>query len=531
MQQLPHQYGGELHDLHDEPHGGQRQPLRLLSQRLLYQQGTKGAQGTASFPGHVATNGTRLHHLSHQRSTAFTSWAGGKFTHAATDTNCSSCHNGTTATGMTTPPHIRRPAIQCSNCHTNTAASFTTYTMSHTAVTSSRVRLLPQRFLHQPGHAGRAGQSGSDHPDDDGGLRLLPHEHDKLRSAAASPTGCSTTASGSRGATPATAAPAPQTKSAPHDHSGHRRRRLPRSQPRPRTAAAPTTTTTGVNAAAAAPQPSRDRHNHDAARPPATATARRAAAAAPAAATQCAATTDAPARRLSAARRGQPASSTTATSASCRNRRRRDACRRTNPPRHRRPAQDRHAAHQCRATCQQRCRRAWQAPAASSPARPRDCRRARSTQAITDRLHARCHNGVAAPGKSPKHVVTSAPCESCHKSTATFAGARMNHTGITANCASCHNGVAAPGKSPSTSSPTRPARPATRAPSRSPAPHESHGHHRELRELPQRRRRARQAAKPHRHQRAVRELPQEHRDVRRRPDESRRNHRELHELS
>jgi hypothetical protein len=59
---------------------------------------------------------------------------------------------------------------------------------------------------------------------------------------------------------------------------------------------------------------------------------------------------------------------------------------------------------------------------------------------------ATCHNGVGASGKPPKHVVTTAPCETCHKSTATFAGARMNHTGLTANCASCHNGGAATGK-------------------------------------------------------------------------------------
>jgi hypothetical protein len=53
---------------------------------------------------------------------------------------------------------------------------------------------------------------------------------------------------------------------------------------------------------------------------------------------------------------------------------------------------------------------------------------------------AACHNGVAAPGKPRNHIVTNAPCETCHKSTVTFAGARMNHAGIIGNCASCHNG-------------------------------------------------------------------------------------------
>jgi hypothetical protein len=36
---------------------------------------------------------------------------------------------------------------------------------------------------------------------------------------------------------------------------------------------------------------------------------------------------------------------------------------------------------------------------------------------------AACHNGVAALGKPPNHLVTNAPCENCHKSTVTFAGA------------------------------------------------------------------------------------------------------------
>jgi hypothetical protein len=59
----------------------------------------------------------------------------------------------------------------------------------------------------------------------------------------------------------------------------------------------------------------------------------------------------------------------------------------------------------------------------------------------------RCHDGVGAPGKRPNHVITAAPCESCHKSTMNFAGARMNHAGITTNCSRCHNSGAAPGKS------------------------------------------------------------------------------------
>jgi hypothetical protein len=59
---------------------------------------------------------------------------------------------------------------------------------------------------------------------------------------------------------------------------------------------------------------------------------------------------------------------------------------------------------------------------------------------------ASCHNGGTAPGKPANHIATNAPCESCHRSTVTFVGARMNHAGVAANCASCHNGVATTGK-------------------------------------------------------------------------------------
>ena len=102
-------------------------------------EGAKGAYGTAAYPGHVATNGSDCK-TCHTKavSNGFTSFAGGTFVHAATDTNCSNCHNGKIATGMTTPPHVPTGTIQCSNCHTNTASNFTTYTMNHSAVTGAR---------------------------------------------------------------------------------------------------------------------------------------------------------------------------------------------------------------------------------------------------------------------------------------------------------------------------------------------------------------------------------------------------------
>ncbi|WP_206527540.1 cytochrome c3 family protein, partial [Methylocystis sp. MJC1] len=80
-------------------------------------EGTKGAQGTASYPGHVAVAGRDCKSCHATAATTFTSWAGGVYQHQASDTNCSSCHNGTTATGQTTPPHIPVAGVQCSNCH------------------------------------------------------------------------------------------------------------------------------------------------------------------------------------------------------------------------------------------------------------------------------------------------------------------------------------------------------------------------------------------------------------------------------
>jgi hypothetical protein len=59
-----------------------------------------------------------------------------------------------------------------------------------------------------------------------------------------------------------------------------------------------------------------------------------------------------------------------------------------------------------------------------------------------------CHNGRMAIGKPVKHVVTTAPCDTCHRSTIAFAGTRLDHNNVTAPCASCHNGVTAQGRSP-----------------------------------------------------------------------------------
>jgi len=57
-----------------------------------------------------------------------------------------------------------------------------------------------------------------------------------------------------------------------------------------------------------------------------------------------------------------------------------------------------------------------------------------------DGCHALGKRVVATP-KPNSHIVTDAPCESCHFNTSTFLGARFNHaTARPGDCTSCHNG-------------------------------------------------------------------------------------------
>ncbi len=64
-----------------------------------------------------------------------------------------------------------------------------------------------------------------------------------------------------------------------------------------------------------------------------------------------------------------------------------------------------------------------------------------------DGCHALGKRIVATP-KSNSHLVTDAPCESCHFNTATFLGARYNHgTAKLGQCTTCHNGRISQAKS------------------------------------------------------------------------------------
>ena len=67
-----------------------------------------------------------------------------------------------------------------------------------------------------------------------------------------------------------------------------------------------------------------------------------------------------------------------------------------------------------------------------------------------------CHSGSYSSVKSApsdtlhnsnSSLATPQPCDSCHKSTFTFAGSRFDHSTTTSDCANCHNGTAALGKS------------------------------------------------------------------------------------
>jgi len=61
-----------------------------------------------------------------------------------------------------------------------------------------------------------------------------------------------------------------------------------------------------------------------------------------------------------------------------------------------------------------------------------------------------CHrpgSRVATTFKSPKHIQTNDACDNCHRSTATWSGARYSHVSVTpGTCFTCHNGSIATGK-------------------------------------------------------------------------------------
>ena len=51
-----------------------------------------------------------------------------------------------------------------------------------------------------------------------------------------------------------------------------------------------------------------------------------------------------------------------------------------------------------------------------------------------------CHNGATVLGKPATHIPTSVQCDACHTNYTTFKPARMNHAGLTGQCLTCHSG-------------------------------------------------------------------------------------------
>lgn len=76
----------------------------------------------------------------------------------------------------------------------------------------------------------------------------------------------------------------------------------------------------------------------------------------------------------------------------------------------------------------------------------------KGTAKTCDGCHALGKRVVATP-KSTSHIVTDAPCDTCHFNASTFLGARFNHgTALPGQCANCHNGRQSMGKPASHSS-------------------------------------------------------------------------------
>ena len=71
VQQLPHQFRDQLPDLHDEPLGGERQPLRCLPQRLLHRRRHQGCKGHRVLCRPRRDRRARLHHLSRRSGSEF----------------------------------------------------------------------------------------------------------------------------------------------------------------------------------------------------------------------------------------------------------------------------------------------------------------------------------------------------------------------------------------------------------------------------------------------------------------------------
>ncbi|HLJ78350.1 MAG TPA: hypothetical protein VKT75_13090 [Acidobacteriaceae bacterium] len=448
-------------------------------------QGTKGAYGTASYAGHVATNGNDCItcHATAQ-SGGYVSWAGGIYVHQPTDTNCSACHNGVTATGETTPPHIPVTGIQCSNCHTNTATSFTTYTMSHAAVHATRCDACHNGAYKSQGTKGAQGPDHSPKPQDCGCCHVRSTTTFSSWSDPQTPAaGCTTTA---KSLVPATTTTLSAVKTAIKTvvtrtinaittaaRSAASRFAGTASQPSGSGSVGPNASV--PNAAKGGPI---------AATRPTTRTAASAAPGAPASllfnsrpvstsafvpvpaagpiANIANTPTNAPFGINGTSRTGSSIAPNISNFAKA-NPTQSSGTPKPGQATPTNPSAGAPAQHPSQAPTSV-LRSALTSPTAApnlgQPSSPKDsgpanapsgssaagAGRSKFNHAIAQGSCGSCHNGGSAIGKPSRHVATNAPCETCHKSTMTFAGAKFSHAGSTAACATCHNGNVAPGK-------------------------------------------------------------------------------------
>ena len=103
------------------------------------------------------------------------------YTHKATDTNCSTCHNGTVGEGSRhddARPGDRRPVQQLPQ---QLGVELPDLHHEPYGRGVGAVRQLPQRQLHDAGHEGRDGDVDTGHVATSGdGLQDLPYQHEQL---------------------------------------------------------------------------------------------------------------------------------------------------------------------------------------------------------------------------------------------------------------------------------------------------------------------------------------------------------------
>jgi hypothetical protein len=159
VQQLPQQYGSKLHDLHDESYGGQHQPVRRLPQRFLYQPRHEGCAGHGIVRRPRADQWRRLHNLPRQRGLNVHQLDGGG------SRTCGDRHqllelpqrdDGDRQYHAASHPDDRDSMQQLP--HQYGSELYDLHNEPHGGQRQP-VRCLPQRFLHEPRHQRRSGQS------------------------------------------------------------------------------------------------------------------------------------------------------------------------------------------------------------------------------------------------------------------------------------------------------------------------------------------------------------------------------------